>query len=529
MDRNGTVVVIDDDEQLLEFTSMVLERAGYRVVAGKSGKECLDLVRAYLPDLVLLDVMLPDMDGTAVCRRIKADPITRDTFIILISGVRISAEYRANGLEGGADGYVTKPVSRHELLARVKSMIRIKKSEDMLRTSEARYRRLFETAGEGILILDAWTGEVRDMNPFLQDLLGHRSDDLMGKKLWEIEAFGGRWGRATFSHLQGGKNGEPFRVLLRTAERGQISVEIAGSGYEEGGRPLIQCTLRDVTRRVIAEEALMEAHYTLDRRVKERTAQLVESNRLLYREIEERKETERVLTKSRAQLRYLSNHLQEIFEQERVRLSREIHDELGQILTGIKMDADWVGGYLPVDAPCRERMSRLITHIDGALRAVQSISASLRPPAFEYRTLTQAIRTAAKDFEERTNITCEVDGSGEEPESAICPEVFRIFQECLTNVARHARAGKVVVSLRGENGRYTMTVEDDGRGITRREMEDPRSIGLTGMNERADSIGGTLTITGANGEGTAVTLDVPLKRARRKGARPRCRTGQKSL
>ena len=514
MKGNGYILVVDDDPQILDLTTAVLERARYEVLAARTGKECLDLVRTFSPDLVLLDVMLPDIEGTEVCTRIKTDPLLGNTFVILVSGIKTSSEFQANGLNGGADGYIIKPISNKELIARVQSLVRIKQSEDALHASEARYRRLFEAASEGIMILHGVSGEIKGVNPFLERMLKYRSEELVGKLIWEAPAFRvGEEGRAAFSELKRTLPAGYLHLLLRTKDGQDIDAEIGCNSYEEGGEPVIQCNIRDVTQRRLADEALRKAHIELDRRVKERTAQLSESNRLLSQEIAERKIGEKALKKSEERLRYLSNYLQKILEQETVRLSREIHDELGQVLTGIKMDAEWTAIHLPEDATTvRERMKLLITYIDNAIHTVQRISTRLRPPVLDDCTLAEAIEAWTDDFQKRTGIVCEVIGGIHlrEPEKEIRLEMFRILQESLTNVARHSGAASVVISLYVKRNRYVMEISDDGRGITKREMMDAKSIGLTGMHERADAMGGTLLISGVRGKGTTVKLSVPF-------------------
>ena len=159
------------------------------MIEASTGKEGIEKARAHRPDVVLLDVVLPDISGIEVVRQIKEDRDLKQIFVILLSGVRVSPEYQANGLNMGADGYIAKPVSNKELLARVESMVRIRRAEEALQASETRYRRLFETAQDGILILDGNTGEIDDVNPFLIDMLGYTYKDFLGKRLWELGAF----------------------------------------------------------------------------------------------------------------------------------------------------------------------------------------------------------------------------------------------------------------------------------------------------------------------------------------------------
>ena len=133
MNQHMKILVTDDDPEMLVLTSTVLRRAGYEVIEASTGRECIEKVHTIHPDLILLDVMLPDMSGVDLCRQLKADETLRGTFVILLSGVQISSEYQANGLDVGADGYIIKPISNKELVARIQAMERIKDAEDALR------------------------------------------------------------------------------------------------------------------------------------------------------------------------------------------------------------------------------------------------------------------------------------------------------------------------------------------------------------------------------------------------------------
>ena len=383
-----------------------------------------------------------------------------------------------------------------------------------LEASETRYRRLFETAQDGILILDADTGQIDDVNPFLIDMLGYTYKDFQGKKLWEIGAFKDtKASKVAFTKLQR-KGYVRYEDLPLTTKDGQeIAVEFVSNVYQVNHHKVIQCNVRNVTDRKLAEEKLRKAHDELEGRVTERTAQLSESNRLLRQEIAARNIIEEKLEESRERLRYLSTHLRRVREQERTSLSRELHDELGQVLKGIKMDVAWIGRKTPEDnTVIIERVNSLLTLIDDAILSVQRISMALRPPTLDDFGLQEALKLAAEDFEKRTKVVCKILSKPQNIllKKELSTEAFRIFQEALTNIARHAGAQSVTVSLRNAGDRFIMEVRDDGRGITKKQISDLKSIGLTGMRERAYAMGGSLTVTGTRGKGTTITLSVPL-------------------
>jgi CheY-like chemotaxis protein len=160
MENSMRVLVVDDDPEVLLLTTSVLARAGYEVLEAGTGKGCLEAVRTHRPELVVLDVMLPDIKGGTVCRRIKSDPDLKGTFVLLASGVQVSSEHQAKGLNIGADGYIVKPISSKELVARVQAMERIKRAEDALREKEEQQEKL-------ILRLQEALAEVKTLKGFI--------------------------------------------------------------------------------------------------------------------------------------------------------------------------------------------------------------------------------------------------------------------------------------------------------------------------------------------------------------------------
>ncbi len=257
MDKNTRILVVDDDPDLLSLTSEILRKAGYEVLLASTGKECLEAMRKHHPDLVLLDVVLPDMTGVQVCKQIKGDQQSRGTLVILISGVRVSSDYQADALNVGADGYIVKPISNKELLARVQAMERIKRAEEALQASELRYRRLFETAQDGILILDGDTGQIDDVNPFLIGMLGYTREELLGKKLWEIGLFqDAEAGKTAFRELHDKGSFRHKDLPLATKLGREIAVECVLNIHDVESKKVVQCNIHDVTERKRLEERL---------------------------------------------------------------------------------------------------------------------------------------------------------------------------------------------------------------------------------------------------------------------------------
>jgi len=235
----------------------------------------------------------------------------------------------------------------------------------------------------------------------------------------------------------------------------------------------------------------------------------------LVRDITERKRAEEELKQSQNQLRDLSTHIESMREAERTSIAREVHDELGQSLTALKMDLSWLNKRLPGE---QEELTKKIIEmsrlINTTIQTVKRISTELRPGVLDDLGLLAAIEWQAQDFQERTRIKCKLTAEGNDInlDRDLATGVFRILQEALTNVARHANATRAEVSLKKRDGQLMLQIRDNGKGITKKQIAHPKSFGLIGMRERARSWNGSVKIDGISGKGTIVTVSIPLTR-----------------
>lgn len=204
-------------------------------------------------------------------------------------------------------------------------------------------------------------------------------------------------------------------------------------------------------------------------------------------------------------------------EEERARVARELHDELGQVLTSLKLEFTWLVDELRKNDPkpgvqLVNKLQALTGLIEVSIQSVRQISSDLRPAVFDHLGLKEAIQWECTKFEARTGIRCRLawEVKSEPAERTRQLAMFRILQEALTNVARHAHAGAVRIGLRQRGRMLTLTVRDNGRGITKAELTSVESIGLLGMTERARLLGGRVSIAGARGRGTTITVKVPV-------------------
>lgn len=244
-----------------------------------------------------------------------------------------------------------------------------------------------------------------------------------------------------------------------------------------------------------------------------RVAQVI----VIATDITDRKRTEAELSRSRTQLRGLSARLQSAQEEERLRLARELHDELGQLLTALQLDLSWLHKRLPDEL--LTRAEAMATLLDTTIREVRRISAQLRPPLLDDLGLAAALDWLSQEMCGRGGLSYSLDARIDEsrlvPECAV--SLFRIGQEALTNVLRHSEADEVRVRLVEEDGALVLEVSDNGRGLSENGERESPAMGLLGIEERAQLWGGQVQIEGAAGKGTTLRVRIPLSQAVREG------------
>jgi PAS domain S-box-containing protein len=235
---------------------------------------------------------------------------------------------------------------------------------------------------------------------------------------------------------------------------------------------------------------------------------------ILIREITDRKRAERELKKSHERLRRLSYYLQSIREQERTTIAREIHDELGQLLTGLKIELSFIDNRLPEEMnDLKEKVKSMSKLTDTTIKTVRKIASELRPIILDDLGITAAIEWQTQEYQKRSGIPCRfhVIPAEFELDQKRSTALFRIFQETLTNVFRHARASEVNITLEKRDGTVNLLVKDNGIGISKKKINNPKSIGLLGIKERVHSLGGSVEIKGIRNKGTTVSVTIPVE------------------
>ncbi len=525
-------MIVDDDSAVRAGTARLLAKAGYVVSEASSGEAALQAVQDRRPDLILLDRNLPGLDGLEVCRRIKQDPACADLLVVMVSASHVQSDEQAEGLEAGGDGYLSRPLASRELLARVEAFgrlvvltrsLRLQAEELMTKSAtarrvqaaslnlmedavqardrlEAKNRELrheiserqkaearlrlntaaLSAAANGIVITDR-AGLIEWVNPAFTTLTGYSAAEVLGKNPREL--------------VKSGRHPvEFYRRLWETILAGEvwhgeiINRRKDGSVYTE-----------EMAVTPVRGERDEYTHFIA-----------------VKQDITTRKRTETELRTSQQLLRALTNRLQAVREEEATRIAREIHDELGQQLTGLKMDLRWLErGLEELGEP---RLSALLEKtvtatelVDATIQTVQRIAAELRPAVLDKLGLVAALRREIAQFQRSSGVICRLTVPELEfrPPAPVGIACFRIYQEAMTNVARHAAATVVEVDLRTPPGGLELEIRDNGRGLPPAGVESGASLGLLGMGERAHALNGEVTVTPRAGGGTVVRLWIP--------------------
>ena len=374
----------------------------------------------------------------------------------------------------------------------------------------ARLTLLLESTGEGIFGLDL-DGNCSFINRAGAAMLGYRTEEVLGRNMHQLMHHthddGRHYPEADCPIFNAFRQGLHCRIdseVLWRADGSAFSAEYSSHPVRDAGvvqRAVV--TMVDITERKHAEALLHQARDELERRVAERTAEL---------------------TRALAELRELSAYLETVREQERTRIAREIHDELGSLLVALKMDVNWLEKRIAdrpaLSAKCRG-MGRTI---DAAVDNLGRIITDLRPSILDHQGLWAALEWQAQEFIETSELRADLQfhvAAGVAPLAGEAGDrwaiaVFRIFQEVLSNVARHAGATSLAVRLYVDDPPRPvlhLEVRDDGIGADPAALAHPHSYGVMGMRERAGFFGGTLAIESAPGVGTCVRLRMPLPEA----------------
>ena len=390
----------------------------------------------------------------------------------------------------------------------------LSQSRDEVELLLENYTELYDFAPVGYCTLDK-DGTIKRVNLTGATLLGDHRLRLISRN---FSVFVADEDRPIFKEmLQLVFNGEQKKSLCEVTIypqglRSPTPVKIVAMASSTSGECLV--VVIDISERKRLESEILIANDELKlRRAQEQAAELLTLNRQLTQEIETRKKLEETLRDSQLRLRNLSANLQFIREEERKAIAREIHDELGQLLAAIQMGVS----LLADDYVDHRHLVSKIHEMDGligeGIRTVQRIASELRPAMLDVLGLADALEWQAQDFQKRTGISCKITVLllKREVKPAVAIALYRIFQEALTNVLRHSSGKTVTARLVERHRNYSLTLADDGKGITPAEIASPFSIGLIGIRERLFILGGRMKICGYPGKGTILSATIPVK------------------
>ncbi|MCX8155434.1 MAG: PAS domain S-box protein [Verrucomicrobiae bacterium] len=360
------------------------------------------------------------------------------------------------------------------VLCSVLDITQRKLAEEELRRSEERFSRAFHLSPILMLVTRLRDGLIVNANDYFLRCLGLSREEVIGKSTMELGLYESPEMRERMTEpLRRGGTVRNLEVRLRL-KQGLIDCLLSAAPVDLGGEPHVLSLALDITERKRAELAIRE---------------------------------------SREQLRTLAERLEIVREEERRQIAREIHDDLGQCLTSLKLDLAWVARNLQREPAALEaRLADMMKVVDQTIQSVRRISSELRPGVLDDLGLPAAIEWQAQEFERRTGIPCQVhcDEGLDQLDSRMATALFRILQEALTNIIRHAQATRVRVNLARTNEQVILRVRDNGTGLPPKARQRSEGLGLLSMRERAAALGGRFTVVSRRGRGTTIVARLPL-------------------
>jgi PAS domain S-box-containing protein len=462
--ERALILAVDDVAQNQALLNAVLRQAGYDVITAGSGQQAIELVQQHHPDLILLDVMMPGMDGYETCRQIKALQGVHDMPVIFVTALH-EVQDETQGFDAGAVDYIHKPISVPLMLARVKLHLA---QNEQRRSLEGMFESVVESAPDAF-ILSNTDGLIVRVNARAEQLFGYTRQELVGQPIERLIPL-----RLRERHIQQRQDfprqPQPLRmganIICLRQDGSEFPGDISISPLQTHHEPLHLAVVRDMSER-------------------------------------KRQET---------QLRALAAQLESSREEERKHIAREVHDELGQVLTALRMDVSLLRlRFAALDPQLAEKVQDMKTLVDRGIQGVRNVAANLRPAALDMG-LVAALEWLCDESSSRADIPCTLQLSHAEfdLDEARAVTVFRIVQESITNVARYAQASKIDIHLEQSGNALRVSVQDDGQGFDPAQAAGKKSFGLLGMRERALRLGGRLDIHSTPQQGTTVVLTIPL-------------------
>ncbi|BCB28668.1 sensor kinase [Sulfurimicrobium lacus] len=477
------LLLVEDSADDAELIDVELTLAGFEVALTRveSGPEMKDALETRAWDAIISDYSLPAFSAEAALATLQSSKL--DLPFIIVSG-HVGEETAVALMKAGAHDFVMKgrlarlaPALEREL--REAAMRRERhEAQERMEANEKLLRAMSSAMGDGILVLDR-ENRLIFMNPEAERLLGWSEHELANRDLHDT----------LHSHKKAdAPHSRETCPILNMTKLGGLYRCYDDVFVRKGGQPL---TVSYVVTPIVEQGEIVAAV-------------------TVFQDITARKQMENELRESRRQLRALSEFLQTVREEERRRIARELHDELGQALTALKIDLEWL--QLRNTSPDDKVAGKLLSMgqmLGKTVESVRRIAEDLRPGMLDDLGLAAAIEWQVEQFQERTGIRCELSMNRDEfeLEDRVATSVFRIIQEALTNVARHAEADAANITVEEADGEIRLEVRDNGKGF--QPTPKKRSYGLLGIRERVNMLGGEVEILSKLGDGTRVRATIP--------------------
>jgi len=481
------ILMLEDMTSDAELVEYELRKAGidFAVRRVDTREGFLEELDRHLPDVILADHQLPSFDGLSALG--LAQEICPDVPFIFVSGA-MGEELAVDTLKKGATDYVLK-----QRLARLGAAVEraLREAEERrqrrgieanLRASEERFRTLFQTAGSVISVVSP-EGRIMEFNREAERVTGRRRQEVLGQGFMKL-LVPGAYEEAVRTDMQ--------KVLAGEATHGfEMPLKV-----REGSERLFLWNVN----RLLGEDGQVQGVIAVGQ------------------DITGRKRMEEDLREAAARLRLLTTQILTAQEDERRRISRELHDELGQSLTVLKLNLRAMGRQLPEPGQGKEEIEDLSVYVDEIIEKVRRLSRDLSPSILEDLGLVPALKYLINEFSKYYNITYAFDS--EDMNHLFAEEaqiiIYRIFQEALTNIVRHAQASNVHLAIHEQEGEVLLLAEDNGRGFDVAKVLSRKTggkgLGLASLDERAKMLGGGLQIHSREGAGTSITCTLPVCR-----------------
>ena len=529
--KRNRVLLVEDDPDVRDYLQSLL-LPHYNVTAATNSQDALTFASADPPDLVLCDVLTPILQETGLVKALRSDPATSSLPIILLSA-QAGEESRHGAGAITAGGYPGQPFTARELLTRVElhlslSHMRKQEAERTQKTLEAELNGMTRLHEVSSRLLAAPT-----VHAALEEIL-FATCTMMGSQMGYLQVYDPRTetlmiaAQQGFSpdsleqlrHVEHGSSGGGTavkggrRVIIEDVNEDESFRPLQAIGAAAGFRSLQSTSLLTRTGTLLG---VLSTHWRQPHRPSEHDLYMLDLYAHEAADILDRIQNAQELQRSFHQLRALAAKLQSVREEERKRVAREIHDELGQSLTAIKMELSSLFFEWPGDQKPSKRTASLTNLVDQTIQSVRKIATELRPGILDALGLVAAVEWAASEFEARTGTRCSVHMPKEDlpPDQDRDTAIFRIFQETLTNIARHARATEATIRLtREDDGSLILDVQDNGIGFNEQALDSHEALGILGMRERAVLLGGEFELSGTPNLGTHVRVHIPLPASR---------------